>query len=102
VKVIESEFPQIKNSVAFGSPLFNQLSVRRHTHILKKLQQGINIMFSDTDTIWLKTPFLYFTGKFDIWMQLDKVGFYYPGTMAVKSSLLSRLLFPFSRTLPKA
>jgi hypothetical protein len=93
VKVIESEFPQIKNSVVFGSPLFNQLSVRRHTYILKKLQQGINIVFSDTDTVWLKNPFLYFTGKFGIWMQLDKVGFYCPGTMAVKSSKVTISFF---------
>jgi hypothetical protein len=86
MRIIESELPHINDSVIFGSTKFNELSVRRHKYILKELQKGSNIIFSDTDTVWLKSPIPYFTGDFNIWMQLDKKGYYCPGFLAVKSS----------------
>jgi hypothetical protein len=86
MRIIESELPHINDSVMFGSTQFNELSVRRHAYILKELQKGSNIIFSDIDTVWLKSPEPYFTGDFDIWMQLDKKGYFCPGFFAVKSS----------------
>ena len=86
MRIIESELPHINNTVIFGSKQFNELSVRRHTYILKELEDGSDIVFSDTDTVWLKNPVPYFTGNYDIWMQLDKEGYFCPGLMAIKSS----------------
>lgn len=81
-----SEFEQINETVSFGSHLFNDLSIRRHTYILKYLLLGTNVIFSDTDTVWIENPLPYFTGSYDMWMQIDTPTEYCPGTMAVVSN----------------
>ena len=57
----------------FNSAQFNKLVGQRPTHILKYLQLGYNVLYSDTDTVWLKNPFPHLIGEFDILAQLDNV-----------------------------
>lgn len=46
-------------SVMYDSPSYHTLVSGRATHILQKLQQGQNIIYTDTDTVWVKDPFPY-------------------------------------------
>ncbi|XP_052818443.1 uncharacterized protein LOC128244481 [Mya arenaria] len=58
---------------------------KRPYHILDYLERGRNILYIDTDTIWLQEPFQYFTGAYDLWVQLERDTYYCTGFMAVRT-----------------
>ena len=58
-------------AVTFGSKGFDELTASRPTYILQYLEKGMNVLYADTDSVWLRDPFPFFTGNFDIWMQVD-------------------------------
>ena len=62
----------IKEAVPFSSLQFGKIVNERPRHILKYLETGKNVLYSDADTVWLKDPFLYFIGDYDIWAQQDR------------------------------
>ncbi|XP_060593180.1 uncharacterized protein LOC132747701 [Ruditapes philippinarum] len=86
ITVKESNNSEINSTVVFQSRAFMDLTLRRHTYVLNYLLTGRDVIFSDTDTVWLKNPVPYFTGDYDIWMQYDTPEILCPGTMAVKSN----------------
>ena len=58
----------------FNSKQFNKLVGERPAHILRHLKLGNNVLYSDTDSVWLRNPFPYLVGEFDIWTQMDGSG----------------------------
>ena len=62
----------IKEAIPFDSLRFGKIVNERPRHILKYLETGKNVLYSDADTVWLKDPFLYFIGDYDIWAQQDR------------------------------
>ena len=86
ITIIESNYTKINQTVIFQSKQFMDLTLRRHTYVLSYLLAGRDVIFSDTDTVWLKNPIPYFTGEYDIWMQYDTPEILCPGTMAVIST----------------
>ena len=88
IKVQRSEYISINSSVKYKSKSFRQMMSARPFYILSFLQKGIDIIFSDLDTVWLKNPLPYFTGDFDIWIQFntDQLNVYCSGFMAIKSN----------------
>ena len=62
---------------------FKKLVSERPSHILRHLQLGRNVVYGDTDSVWLRNPFPYFIGDYDIWAQLDEDKFC-TGFLAIK------------------
>jgi rhamnogalacturonan II specific xylosyltransferase len=75
-----------RSAVVYGSKGFNELASGRPTYILKYLEKGTNILYADTDSVWLHDPVPYFLGKYDMWMQLDSPRKFCTGLMAIKSN----------------
>ena len=69
----------------YGSAEFNKLVGQRPARILKYLQLGFNVLYTDTDTVWLKDPFPHLVGQFDIWTTLDKPR-HCTGFLAIKNN----------------
>jgi rhamnogalacturonan II specific xylosyltransferase len=94
LRPFQSESMTIENSghedvnkyAAYGSKEFSKLVSQRPTHILRHLTKGVNILYSDIDMVWLQNPFPYFTGDFDMWIELDSINNYCTGLMAIKSN----------------
>ncbi|XP_045165448.2 uncharacterized protein LOC123529260 [Mercenaria mercenaria] len=75
-----------REAVVYGSEAFSELASARPTYILKYLQNRVNIVYADIDAVWLRNPFPYFNGSFDMWMQSDGPKSLCTGLMAIKSS----------------
>ena len=73
-----------ENAIDFGGKEFNKLVGERPAHILRKLEQGYNVLYSDTDSVWLRNPFPHLVGDFDIWAQMDSDVQYCTGFLAIK------------------
>jgi rhamnogalacturonan II specific xylosyltransferase len=86
VTIEKSGHEDVNKSAAYGSKDFSKLVSQRPTHILRHLTKGINILYSDIDMVWLQNPFPYFTGDFDMWIELDSINNYCTGLMAIKSN----------------
>ncbi|XP_060603233.1 uncharacterized protein LOC132756234 [Ruditapes philippinarum] len=76
----------LRSAVVYGSKEFNELASGRPTYILTYLETGTNILYADTDSVWLHDPFPYFQGTFDMWMQVDGPGNLCTGLIAIKSN----------------
>eukprot|EP00270_Netrium_digitus_P013096 TRINITY_DN4325_c0_g2_i3.p1 TRINITY_DN4325_c0_g2~~TRINITY_DN4325_c0_g2_i3.p1 ORF type:complete len:412 (+),score=100.31 TRINITY_DN4325_c0_g2_i3:176-1411(+) len=55
----------------FGSEEFYDIVLRRPMYIEALLELGYDVIYSDTDLLWLKDPFPYFQGDFDIILNVD-------------------------------
>jgi len=55
----------------YGSKGFGLLMAARATRILAVLEEGYNIIFADTDTVWLDDPLKWAKGDYHIWTQID-------------------------------
>ncbi|XP_045202341.2 uncharacterized protein LOC123555817 [Mercenaria mercenaria] len=88
VTLTRSGHASVHESASFGSAAFSTLVSARPSHILNYLKMGINVLYSDIDMVWMQNPFPYFTGDFDMWMELDNVNKdnYCTGLMAIKSN----------------
>ncbi|XP_053391059.1 uncharacterized protein LOC128553886 [Mercenaria mercenaria] len=74
-------------AVVFGSRAYGELASGRPSYMLRYLQNGVNIVYADLDAVWLRNPFPYFNGNFEIWMPSDgRPGNLCAGLMAIKSS----------------
>lgn len=72
-------------AVKYGELDYKRLVSERPAHISKQLKKGKNVVYSDIDTVWLKNPFDYFIGKYDMWIPMGLVR-YCTGFMALKSN----------------
>jgi Nucleotide-diphospho-sugar transferase len=91
--------PSVQNGTSsaqeWGSTGFNALVSMRPAHIGRKLQEGINIVYTDVDTIWRSSPLPYLAAagsEADIVASVNAVEngesspFYATGRMAVASN----------------
>ena len=69
--VIRSWKKSSSSAVKFESKQFMELTSARPSHIFTYLEKGLNVLYADIDSVWLQDPFPYFTGDFDMWIQLD-------------------------------
>ncbi|XP_060597708.1 uncharacterized protein LOC132751545 [Ruditapes philippinarum] len=86
VTIEKSGHEDVDKSAAYGSKEFSKLVSQRPTHILRHLTKGVNILYSDIDMVWIQNPFPYFTGDFDMWLELDSNNNYCTCFMAIKSN----------------
>ena len=87
VVIVRSWILNISSAVNFNTDGYNKIVSARPVYIKKYLEQSINVLIADMDTLFLKNPFQHFKGNFDIWGQGEKHGtFICPGLMAIKSS----------------
>ncbi|XP_022090619.1 UDP-galactose:fucoside alpha-3-galactosyltransferase-like [Acanthaster planci] len=49
-------------------PKYYGLMNKRQAYILTLLEQGLEVLFTDTDTYWFRDPLPYFHGDFDMYM----------------------------------
>jgi hypothetical protein len=77
------------SAVAYKSKGFKELASGRPTYILRYLEKGTNILYADTDSVWLHDPAPFFKGQYDMWMQVDSPGNLCTGLMAIKSNNVS-------------
>lgn len=61
----------IPEVVVYGSDEYYKRVSKRVTYILKEIQKGHNVIFSDADTIWLRNPLMYLNGSYNIWSTMD-------------------------------
>ena len=72
VTIERSESNNTESTAAdFNSKQFNNLVGKRPTHILRHLKLGNNVLYCDTDSVWLRNPFPHLVGEVDIWTQMD-------------------------------
>ena len=68
-----------------GTEAFKRLVSARPSHILRHLRLGRHVMYSDTDSVWLRSPFRHIHGDYDIWVQTDEDK-YCTGFLAIKTN----------------
>eukprot|EP00249_Psilotum_nudum_P015071 c25151_g1_i2 orf=795-1886(-) len=57
----------------FGSQGFFNFTSRRPRHLLQLLRLGYSVLYNDVDMVWLKDPFPFFKGNYDIYLTDDMV-----------------------------
>ncbi|XP_033114760.1 UDP-D-xylose:L-fucose alpha-1,3-D-xylosyltransferase 3-like isoform X2 [Anneissia japonica] len=60
-----------KSKLVYNTREYKKLVYRRPKYIYDELQKGKNVFFCDVDTFWLKDPFPYFVGDYDVILQRD-------------------------------
>lgn len=87
VKVLRSWILNINQSLEFNSDIYKKMVSTRPSYILKFLEYGTNVLYSDIDTVWLRSPFQFFPGLHDMWTQTEQKGSVIcTGFMAIKSN----------------
>jgi rhamnogalacturonan II specific xylosyltransferase len=56
---------------SYKHPMYNKIVSSRPRRLLPHLEMKRNILYTDTDIVWLKNPFDYIKGDYDIWLQVD-------------------------------
>ncbi|XP_030845843.1 UDP-D-xylose:L-fucose alpha-1,3-D-xylosyltransferase-like [Strongylocentrotus purpuratus] len=59
------------SDLAFGSQDYLRLVNKRPNYILRYLQRGTDVLFSDVDTVWLKNPLPFFEDGYDLYFGRD-------------------------------
>jgi hypothetical protein len=73
----------------YNTKQYKALVSKRPTYILAFIKRGLNVIYSDVDTIWLKDPRLFLNGGYDMWASMDGPGYHCRGFMAFKPSHFS-------------
>eukprot|EP00250_Pteridium_aquilinum_P033265 c5387_g1_i1 orf=355-1404(-) len=63
--------PALQQAHKFGSQGFFNFTSRRPRHLLQILELGYSVLYNDVDMVWLKDPFSYFKGNYDIYFTDD-------------------------------
>ena len=86
-KLVRSWRISLNLPVMYMTKGFKKLVSVRPSYILKYLENGTNILYADTDSVWLQDPFPFFNGTYDMWMQVDgQPDNLCTGFMAIKSN----------------
>lgn len=65
--------PALQQAHRFGSQGFFNFTSRRPRHLLQILELGYSVLYNDVDMVWLRDPFPYFKGNYDIYFTDDMV-----------------------------
>ena len=76
----------------FKTKQYKALVSKRPTYILQFIKRGLNVIYSDVDTIWLKDPRPFLTGDYDMWgaADADSPLYFCTGFIAFQPSPLSK------------
>jgi hypothetical protein len=76
----------MSSALFYNTPGYKKMISARPAYIIKYLKQSINVLYVDIDTVFLKNPFQYFKGDFDMWTQSENKGTVIcGGFMAIRS-----------------
>ena len=89
--IVRSNKNNTESAANFRSASYNKLVSERPSHILRYLEMGNDVLYCDTDSVWLQDPFPYLVGDFDIWAQMDMTSFC-TGFLAIKSNTRTKQL----------
>ncbi|XP_033624960.1 UDP-D-xylose:L-fucose alpha-1,3-D-xylosyltransferase 3-like isoform X2 [Asterias rubens] len=70
--VISEGFKIPAHKLEWDSPIYNAMVNKRPAYIYQLLEKGHHVLFSDVDTVWLKEPFQFLDGEFDIAVEEDQ------------------------------
>ena len=73
----------------YNTKQYKALVSKRPTYILAFIKRGLNVIYTDVDTIWLKDPRSFLNDHYDMWGSTDGPLYYCTGFMAFKPSPLS-------------
>lgn len=63
--------PEQEHRTEFNSAFFNTLVDRRPAYFRAVAEANVSFLYSDVDIVFLKDPFPFFTGDYDLWVQED-------------------------------
>lgn len=63
-----------KVGFSYNSQKYNLLVGHRPRYISTLLSMGFNVLYTDTDTVWMESPWAYFRPGFDMYVQSDAEG----------------------------
>jgi rhamnogalacturonan II specific xylosyltransferase len=89
IEVVRSHIISINKSVSMknGKEDYMRLVSARPAYILHYLNRGIDVLYCDVDTIYVRDPTPYLIGDFDMWMLTTKQGqVCNSGFMAIRSN----------------
>jgi len=73
--------------LTYGTKEYNVMMLSRTKHILRHLQSGENVIFTDVDTVWRKDPRPFLTGSaIDAWFQKERGEVACAGFFAMRSN----------------
>ncbi|XP_022084717.1 UDP-D-xylose:L-fucose alpha-1,3-D-xylosyltransferase 1-like [Acanthaster planci] len=58
--------------LVFNTKEYKKFVNKRQRYILRFLEQGWEVLFSDVDTFWLRDPFPFLQGNFDMALEVDE------------------------------
>jgi len=61
-----------KNGFVFGTESWRKLVGQRSTRLLRLLNQGFTVIYSDIDSVLLRDPMTYAVGDYDVWWSVDR------------------------------
>jgi hypothetical protein len=79
----------VEKAFDYNTRQFKALVSNRPTYILAFIKRGLNVIYTDVDTIWLKDPRSFLNDDYDMWVSIDGRVHYCTGFMALKPSSLS-------------
>lgn len=88
--VWKGSWQNFSHAVNYASQNFKRLVSSRASYLKNVLAQSNCVIYSDIDTVWLKTPIPFFTGDHDLWISYDSPGSFCTGLMALKNTTRSR------------
>ncbi|XP_038065459.1 UDP-D-xylose:L-fucose alpha-1,3-D-xylosyltransferase 1-like isoform X2 [Patiria miniata] len=62
----DGRLPSKGEAIDFGTEEYVNFINRRPKYVLSFIQQGFDVFFIDVDTFWVRNPFPYFQGNFDV------------------------------------
>eukprot|EP00037_Helgoeca_nana_P037359 m.15733 g.15733 ORF g.15733 m.15733 type:complete len:750 (+) comp8765_c0_seq1:71-2320(+) len=65
--------PDGKAALPYASRAYKSLVNRRPLYIRALLSLGLNVVYTDIDTVWMRSPFASFTGDHTLWIQSDMI-----------------------------
>jgi len=66
--------PGRKSGFTYGTKNYNELVGQRPRYLLQVLKHGYDVLYADTDAVWLEDPYKYFEPDFDLQIASDKNG----------------------------
>ena len=87
LQVVRGDFTlRTTNALNYRTREYKKLVSKRAIYLLKEINYGRNIIYTDIDTVWLKDPRLYLKGGFDVWAPIYHWYRYCTGFVALRAT----------------
>ncbi|KAJ8021646.1 UDP-D-xylose:L-fucose alpha-1,3-D-xylosyltransferase 3 [Holothuria leucospilota] len=102
VHAVITEFSaNITKAQKFRTRKFNEIVNRRIFYILQLIDNGIDTLYLDSDTIWIHNPFPYFDEEYDLFVQQEIFQPYCSGMFYIKATQASLRMISYWHALNK-